>query len=96
MITKDVTIEIASGTDARETAMLVQIASRYKSSLYLKSKEKTFNAKSIMGMMTLGLKSGDTLLLRQTARTRRKQSIVLLISLSVKNPDSRRLLFSGY
>lgn len=61
MITKDVTIEIASGTDARETAMLVQIASRYKSSLYLKSKEKTFNAKSIMGMMTLGLKSGDTL-----------------------------------
>ena len=61
MITKDVTIEIASGTDARETAMLVQIASGYKSSLYLKSKEKTFNAKSIMGMMTLGLKSGDTL-----------------------------------
>lgn len=61
MITKDVTIEIASGTDARETAMLVQIANRYKSSLYLKSKEKTFNAKSIMGMMTLGLKSGDTL-----------------------------------
>lgn len=61
MITKDVTIEIASGTDARETAMLVQIASRYKSSLYLKSAEKTFNAKSIMGMMTLGLKSGEKL-----------------------------------
>ena len=40
-------------------AMLVQIASQYSSSIYLENEEKRVNAKSIMGMMSLGLDAGE-------------------------------------
>ena len=61
MITKNITIKIQAGLDARPTAMLVQIASQYDSSIHVTSEAKSFNAKSIMGMMTLGLKEGEDL-----------------------------------
>ena len=46
--------------EARPVAMLVQVASQYESSIYLESDDKKVNAKSIMGMMSLGLASGET------------------------------------
>ena len=48
-----VTIEIASGLEARPVAILVQIASQYESRINLTRHNKKVNAKSIMGMMTL-------------------------------------------
>ena len=48
------------GLDTRPIAMLVQIASQYESTVYIEYDEKHVNAKSIMGMMTLALKNGDT------------------------------------
>jgi len=59
MIKKDINIGIQTGLDARPTAMLVQIASQYDSAIHVISKESKYNAKSIMGMMTLGLKAGE-------------------------------------
>ena len=56
-----VTIEIASGLEARPVAILVQIASQYESGIYLTRDNKKVNAKSIMGMMTLGLDAGDSI-----------------------------------
>ena len=61
MITKNIKIAIQTGLDARPTAMLVQIASQYESTIHVVSEAKKFNAKSIMGMMTLGLKAGEEL-----------------------------------
>lgn len=59
MIRKPITIGISNGLEARPIAMLVQIASRYSSSIYLENEEKRVNAKSIMGMMSLGLDAGE-------------------------------------
>ena len=59
MISKNINIGIQTGLDARPTAMLVQIASQYDSSIHIISKDSKYNAKSIMGMMTLGLKAGE-------------------------------------
>ena len=56
-----VTIEIASGLEARPVAILVQIASQYESGIYLTRDNKKVNTKSIMGMMTLGLDAGDSI-----------------------------------
>ena len=56
-----VTIEIASGLEARPVAMLVQVASKYDSEIYIMRDNKKVNAKSIMGMMTLGLDMGDNI-----------------------------------
>lgn len=59
MIKKPITIQIPSGLEARPVALLVQVASQYKSEIYVESDQKRVNAKSIMGMMTLGLSSGE-------------------------------------
>lgn len=52
-------IKIPNGLEARPVALLVQVASQYESEIYVESEEKKVNAKSIMGMMSLGLASGE-------------------------------------
>ena len=59
MISKSITISIPSGLEARPVALLVQVASRFDSKITIESGDKTVNAKSIMGMMTLGLAAGE-------------------------------------
>ncbi len=63
MISKTITIKIPTGLEARPVAMLVQVASQYDSSIYVESESKSVNAKSIMGMMTLGLNAGEEITL---------------------------------
>ena len=58
MISKSMTINIQKGLEARPVALLVQVASQYESSIYVEIQEKKVNAKSIMGMMSLGLAVG--------------------------------------
>lgn len=60
MITKQITINIPSGLEARPIAILVQLASQYDSRIYIESEEKKVNAKSIMGMMSLALAAGES------------------------------------
>ena len=61
MTKKEITIQLASGLEARPVAMLVQVASQFVSEIHLESRGgRTVNAKSIMGMMTLGLSAGET------------------------------------
>ncbi len=59
MIKKTITIRLSSGLEARPVAMLVQVASQYDSRIQIECGEKKVNAKSIMGMMTLGLNIGE-------------------------------------
>ncbi len=61
MIEKAIEVKMAQDVDARPIAMLVQVASRYESSIYIISGDKKVNAKSIMGMMTLTLDKGQTI-----------------------------------
>ena len=59
MTKKDTVIRLENGLEARPIALLVQVASQYESSVYLEYGDKRVNAKSIMGMMTLNLTSGE-------------------------------------
>ena len=59
MIKKPITIRLSSGLEARPVAMLVQVASQYESEIYVESGRKKVNAKSIMGMMALGLEADE-------------------------------------
>lgn len=59
MINKEMTIRLENGLEARPVALLVQVASQYESSVYLETGDKKVNAKSIMGMMSLGLDIGE-------------------------------------
>jgi catabolite repression HPr-like protein len=60
MITKQIVINIPNGLEARPVALLVQVASQYECSIYVVSEEKRINAKSIMGMMSMGISTGET------------------------------------
>lgn len=62
MTKKPITIKIPSGLEARPVALLVQVASQYESDIYVEYGEKKVNAKSIMGMMTLGLAAGESVI----------------------------------
>jgi len=59
MITKEITINIPNGLEARPVALLVQVASQYVCSIHVSSNEKRVNAKSIMGMMSMAISSGE-------------------------------------
>lgn len=59
MVTKKMTIKIPTGLEARPVAVLVQVASQFESSVYIECEGKKVNAKSIMGMMSLGLAAGE-------------------------------------
>ncbi len=59
MISKNVTVNLSGEAEARPVAMLVQIASKYDSRIIIVAGDKKINAKSIMGMMSLGLVKGD-------------------------------------
>ena len=59
MVKKLITVELSSGLEARPAAMLVQVASKHASNIYLESEGRKVNAKSIMGMMSLALAPGE-------------------------------------
>uniref|UniRef100_UPI004055B060 HPr family phosphocarrier protein n=1 Tax=Acetatifactor sp. TaxID=1872090 RepID=UPI004055B060 len=61
MTSKNIQIKLENGLEARPVALLVQEASKYDSIIYIQSDDKKVNAKSIMGMMSLGLDNGDQL-----------------------------------
>lgn len=56
-----VTVKMPSQATVSPVAMLVQLASQFDSEIYIEDGNKRFNAKSIMGMMTLGLEEGKAL-----------------------------------
>ena len=59
MITKSIEIKLPRGLEARPVAELVQLASKYESTMHIEAQSKKVNAKSIMGMMTLNLNTGE-------------------------------------
>ena len=59
MIREEITVRLSGGFETRPIAMLVQLASQFKSEIHLESGTMSVNAKSIMGMMTLGIDNGE-------------------------------------
>jgi len=53
------TIGHEAGLQARPAALFVQVASRFASRIWVVKGLKKVNAKSIMGVMSLGIRQGD-------------------------------------
>ncbi|MBS1561353.1 MAG: HPr family phosphocarrier protein [Bacteroidetes bacterium] len=58
MIETMLTVRNRAGLHTRPAAMLVKIASRFKSEIYLQRDGFNINAKSIIGVMTLAAEQG--------------------------------------
>ncbi|MCL1788205.1 MAG: HPr family phosphocarrier protein [Defluviitaleaceae bacterium] len=54
------TIKVGSSFESKVVAELVQKASQFNSHLALVMEEKTANAKSIMGIISINLQTGNT------------------------------------
>lgn len=56
-------IQVSSLFETRPAALLVQTASKFASRILLRVADKTANAKSIMGVISLGIEDGQTVTL---------------------------------
>lgn len=60
MLQRDVTIENKLGMHLRAAAVFIETANKFSCDVHLRKNERTVNAKSIMGLMTLAATYGST------------------------------------
>ena len=59
-MTRDITITNSLGMNANNSPRLVQKANNFKSSIWIQTEERQVNAKSLLGVISLGVKKGMT------------------------------------
>ena len=63
MFTKNVTITNTIGLHARPATFFIQKANSYKCSVWVEKDERKVNAKSLLGVLSLGIAKGMTITL---------------------------------
>ncbi len=61
MICKNLEVRVSDDTTANSIANFIQIASRFESHIDISVGEKRVNAKSLMGMLAVGVTKGDNI-----------------------------------
>ena len=61
MIVKEVIIKNSTGLQSKSAAVFIQKASNYKSSIWILKDERRANAKSLLGVLSLGIGQGARL-----------------------------------
>lgn len=61
MITKEVKISNAIGLHARPATFFIQKANTYRSSIWVEKDDRRVNAKSLLGVLSLGIAKGMTI-----------------------------------
>ena len=63
MITRNVTIQNAVGLQARPATFFIQKANSFKSSIWVEYNERKVNAKSLLGVLSMGIVKDMTITL---------------------------------
>ena len=61
MYVKDVTVQNQVGLHARPATFFIQKANEFKSSIWVEKDERRVNAKSLLGVLSLGIVGGTTI-----------------------------------
>lgn len=61
MCVKDVTIQNQVGLHARPATFFIQKANEFKSSIWVEKDDRKVNAKSLLGVLSLGIVGGTTI-----------------------------------
>ena len=61
MFKKDVVVRCVSGLHNKQVAYFVQKANEFKSTIWLESDNRKMNAKSLLGVLSLGIIKGSTI-----------------------------------
>ena len=60
MVSKEITIVNTSGLHARPATFFIQKANTYKSSVWVEKEDRRVSAKSLLGVLSLGIAKGMT------------------------------------
>ena len=63
MVSRDITIKNSVGLHARPATFFIQKANSYKSSIWVEKEDCRVNAKSLLGVLSLGITKGTTITL---------------------------------
>ena len=63
MFSKKIVVNCQSGLHNKQATYFVQKANEFESSIYLESENRKMNAKSLLGIMSLGIVTGMTVTL---------------------------------
>ena len=63
MITRDIVITNTSGLHARPATFFIQKANSYRASVWVEKDDRKVNAKSLLGVLSLGIAKGMTVTL---------------------------------
>ena len=63
MISRDITVKNSVGLHARPATFFIQKANSYKSSIWLEKEDFRVNAKSLLGVLSLGIVKGTKITL---------------------------------
>ncbi len=63
MITRDIVITNASGLHARPATFFIQKANSYKASIWIEKDDRKVNAKSLLGVLSMGIAKDMTITL---------------------------------
>lgn len=61
MFVKDVVVQNQVGLHARPATFFIQKANEFKSSIWVEKEERRVNAKSLLGILSLGIVGGTTI-----------------------------------
>ncbi len=61
MVVRDISIKNQVGLHARPATFFIQKANEFKSSIWVEKDERKVNAKSLLGVLSLGIEGGSTI-----------------------------------
>jgi len=59
MVTKEIAVRNPNGLESKTIAAFIKRASQYKSSIWVEMGERKANAKSLLGLLALGIRDGS-------------------------------------
>ena len=63
MFSKDIVVTNEVGLYARPATFFIQKANEFKSTIYIEKDERKVNAKSLLGVLSLGIKKGSNIVI---------------------------------
>ena len=84
MISKEVTVLNQVGLHARPATFFIQKANEFKASIWVEKDERKVNAKSLLGVLSLGITKGTTINIIADGNDE-EEAVVTLVNLIASN-----------
>ena len=97
MFVKDVMVQNQVGLHARPATFFIQKANEFKSSIWVEKEERRVNAKSLLGVLSLGIVGGTTIriIADGTDEETAVESLVKLVQSGFAEPWVSKPIVSG-